>query len=186
MPANPCLGQIILFAGNFAPVGWALCQGQILPINSNQALFSLLGTTFGGDGRTTFGLPDLRGRAPVHVGTGTGLTPRQWGGKYGVENVAVSASEMASHTHTATTTATAQSRTVSEAASPANRVWAPSSPGDSDYAGPSAMPSAMAPVAMVGQTTLGSTGAGWTHTNIMPTITINHIIAMVGIFPVRN
>ena len=84
---DPFIGEIIMFAGNFAPRGWALCDGQLLPISSNTALFSILGTTYGGDGRTTFGLPDLRGRAPVHAGNGPGLSPRQLGAKGGSENV---------------------------------------------------------------------------------------------------
>jgi hypothetical protein len=83
--ADPFIGEIIMFAGNFAPRGWAFCDGQLLAISSNSALFSLLGTTYGGDGRTTFGLPDLRGRVPVHEGTGLGLTPRILGQKAGTE-----------------------------------------------------------------------------------------------------
>lgn len=83
--AEPFLGEISIFAGNFAPRGWALCDGQLLPISQNTALFSLLGTTYGGDGRTTFGLPDLRGRVPMHAGYGPGLTPRTLGQRGGVE-----------------------------------------------------------------------------------------------------
>ncbi|MHA1541609.1 MAG: tail fiber protein [Candidatus Hodarchaeales archaeon] len=83
--AEPYLGEIVLFAGNFAPRGWAFCDGQLLPISQNTALFSILGTTYGGDGRTTFALPDLRGRVPVHAGTGPGLTPRPLGQKGGSE-----------------------------------------------------------------------------------------------------
>lgn len=82
---DPFIGEIIMFAGNFAPVGWAFCNGQLLPIASNTALFSLLGTTYGGDGETTFALPDLRGRVPMHHGTGPGLTPRSLGENVGVE-----------------------------------------------------------------------------------------------------
>jgi len=82
---DPFIGEIIMFGGNFAPRGWALCQGQLLPINQYSALFSLVGTYYGGDGRTTFGLPDLRGRVPMGVGNGPGLTPRSWGQKGGVE-----------------------------------------------------------------------------------------------------
>jgi len=83
------IGEIRMFAGNFPPRGWAFCDGQLLPISQNAALFSLLGTNYGGDGRTTFGLPDLRGRAPVHAGTGPGLTPRSIGQKGGVESMSV-------------------------------------------------------------------------------------------------
>ena len=89
MAANPFIGEISMFAGNFAPRGWALCDGQVLAINSNTALFSLLGTTYGGDGRTTFALPDLRGRAPMHAGSGPGLTARPLGQKGGTEKVTI-------------------------------------------------------------------------------------------------
>jgi microcystin-dependent protein len=85
--SDPFLAEIIMFAGNFAPRGWAFCDGQLLPISQNTAVFSLLGTTFGGDGRTTFALPDLRGRVPVHAGSGPGLTPRQLGQRSGQENI---------------------------------------------------------------------------------------------------
>ena len=91
--SEPFLAQIMTFGGNFAPRGWAMCDGQLLPISQNTALFSLLGTTYGGDGRTTFGLPDLRGRVPVHPGTGPGLSPRRLGEKGGEEKVTSPTSE---------------------------------------------------------------------------------------------
>ena len=97
--SEPYLGSISMFAGNFAPRGWALADGQLLPISQNQSLFSLLGTTYGGDGRTTFGLPDLRGRTPVHLGTGSGLSPISWGQKSGEERVTLTTFTMPSHTH---------------------------------------------------------------------------------------
>lgn len=100
MSTSPYLGQLMLFAGNFAPRGWALCEGQLLPISQNTALFSLLGTTYGGDGRTTFGLPDLRGRAPVHLGTGPGLSSNRWGAKGGVEKVTLNVTQIPAHNHT--------------------------------------------------------------------------------------
>lgn len=103
---EPLLGQIIMFGGTFAPRGWAFCHGQILPINQYQALFSLLGTTYGGDGRTTFALPDLRGRVPMGEGNGPGLTPRRLGYKSGVEEVVLNMNHMPSHTHAASFTAT--------------------------------------------------------------------------------
>ena len=84
---DPFLGEIIMFGGNFAPRGWALCDGQLLAINSNQALFSILGTTYGGDGRTTFGLPDLRGRSAIHPGNGPGLNSRRLGEKFGTQTI---------------------------------------------------------------------------------------------------
>ena len=93
------IGMIFMFGGNFAPRGWAFCDGQLLPINQNQALFSILGTTYGGDGRTTFGLPDLRGRVPIHPGTGPGLSPLDLGRKSGAENVTLTAQQIPSHNH---------------------------------------------------------------------------------------
>ena len=97
--SQPFLGQITMFGFNFNPRGWAKCDGQLLPISSNQALFSLLGTTYGGDGRTTFGLPDMRGRVPLHQGQGPGLSPRQMGARIGAEDATISANEMPAHSH---------------------------------------------------------------------------------------
>ena len=97
--AEPFIAEIIMFGGNFAPRGWAFCDGQLLAINTNQALFSLLGTTYGGDGRTTFGLPDLRGRVPVHPGTGPGLTQRRLGEKGGTETNTMNINQMPEHNH---------------------------------------------------------------------------------------
>lgn len=96
---EPFIGQIIMFGGNFAPRGWALCDGQLLPISQYSALFSILGTFYGGDGRTTFGLPDLRGRVPMHPGNGAGLTQRQLGQKLGAENNVLTTPNLPSHNH---------------------------------------------------------------------------------------
>jgi len=96
---DPFIGQIMMFGGNFAPRGWALCNGQLLAISANSALFSILGTTYGGDGRTTFGLPDLRGRSPMHVGAGPGLSPITWGGKGGAEVHTLTVGQMPNHIH---------------------------------------------------------------------------------------
>ena len=112
---NALLGQVIMFAGNYAPEGWALCQGQMLPISQNSALFSLLGTTYGGDGRTIFGLPDLRGRAPIGAGTGPGLTPMTQGYRGGSENVTLTGLQMPDHNHVGGTSKTSTVYTMSEA-----------------------------------------------------------------------
>jgi len=96
---DPFIGEIIMFAGNFAPRGWAFCDGQLLPISQNSALFSILGTTYGGDGRTTFALPDLRGRVPIHAGSGPGLSYRNLGAKEGQEEMSLTVSQIPSHTH---------------------------------------------------------------------------------------
>src|SRR6185503_14662217 len=97
--SEPFIGEIIMFAGNFAPRGWAFCEGQLLSIAQNSALFSILGTTYGGDGQTTFALPDLRGRAPMQWGQGPGLTPRFLGESSGAENVTLISTQMPAHTH---------------------------------------------------------------------------------------
>jgi microcystin-dependent protein len=97
---DPFVGEIRMFAGNFAPVGWAFCDGQLLPVSQNAALFSLLGTTYGGDGRTTFALPDLRGRAPIHAGQGPGLSQRNLGAKGGEESVTLAEAQLPSTTGT--------------------------------------------------------------------------------------
>ena len=97
--SEPYVGEIRMFAGNFAPRGWAFCDGQLLAVSQNDALFSLLGTIYGGDGRTTFGLPDVRGRVPVHQGTGPGLSQRRLGSKGGSEDVTLTSNQLASHSH---------------------------------------------------------------------------------------
>ena len=117
--AEPFLGQLMLFGGNFAPRGWALCNGQILAINQNTALFSLLGTTYGGNGQTTFALPDLRGRAPLHAGQGPGLSPYALGQVGGTENVTLLATEMPAHTHAQPATAADETTNRPNAAVPA-------------------------------------------------------------------
>ncbi|MBL7650263.1 MAG: tail fiber protein, partial [Candidatus Hydrogenedentes bacterium] len=99
--ADPFLGEIRAFAGNFAPLGWALCQGQLLPIAQNDALFALIGTTYGGDGQTSFALPNLAGRIPIHQGAGPGLTPRALGEAGGSETVALGVPQLPSHSHVA-------------------------------------------------------------------------------------
>ncbi|HZD04287.1 MAG TPA: tail fiber protein, partial [Longimicrobiales bacterium] len=97
--SEPFVGEIRMFAGNFAPRGWAFCDGQLLAVSQNDALFSLLGTIYGGDGRTTFGLPDCRGRIPLHAGSGPGLTPRALGSKGGAGKVTLTVNQLPSHTH---------------------------------------------------------------------------------------
>jgi microcystin-dependent protein len=98
--SQPYVGEIRMFAGSFAPINWAICDGSLLPISENETLFVLIGTTYGGDGESTFALPDLRGRAPVHMGTGSGLTPRFLGEAAGVETVTLTAAQIPAHTHT--------------------------------------------------------------------------------------
>src|SRR4051794_21579341 len=127
---DPWLGEIALVAFNFAPQGWAFCNGQLLSIAQNTALFSLLGTTYGGDGQTTFALPNLQGRVPLHFGQGPGLSPYLLGQAIGVEGVALQTAQMPAHTHSYTPQATSAG---GGAASPAGALWAASGTGDTIY-----------------------------------------------------
>ncbi len=174
--SEPFVGQIKMFAGNFAPQGYAYCDGQLLAISQNDALFSLLGTIYGGDGRTTFGLPDLRGRIPVHSGggSGPGLTHRNLGAKSGAENVTVTSPQLPTHSHTfQASTATGNESNPSGAclASSANtRLYRD--------VGTSAN---LAPETAI--TKVGGSGA---HANLAPFQCVNFIIALFGIYPSRN
>ncbi len=175
---EPFIGEIRQFAGNFAPRGWLLCAGQLLPISSNTALFSILGTQYGGDGRTTFALPDLRGRAPMGQGNGPGLTPRQMGEQPGVAAVTLTAAEMPSHNHIPN----ASDSSSGNVASPKNNVWA-LTPGQRGSGGAPIyngdVDTSMHPQA------LGVTGEGQPHNNMQPFLALNFIIASEGIFPQR-
>jgi microcystin-dependent protein len=171
--SEPFVGEIRMFAGTFAPQGWAFCEGQLLSIPQNDALFSLLGTVYGGDGRTTFGLPDLRGRVPIHAGSGPGLTPRQLGSKAGTENVTLTTAQLPSHTHPikgSTNTATATD--------PAGNVPAQSSTIDL-YVN-------TAPTVNMNASAVAGTGGSRSHNNLMPTLCVNFIIALFGIYPSRQ
>ena len=166
--SEPFLGQITMFAGNFAPRSWAFCDGQLLAISSNSALFSILGTTYGGDGRTTFGLPDLRGRAPMHPGNGPGLSSRRLGEKSGSETNTLTVNQLPSHGHNLASTAEADST------SPVGNLLAASD--DRNYVSDAG--SAMGAA--------GNTGGGQAVNNMQPYQTVNFIIALQGIYPSRN
>jgi microcystin-dependent protein len=170
---DPYIGEIRMFAGNFAPRGWALCNGQLLSIAQNTALFSLLGTMYGGNGQTTFGLPDLRGRVPLHFGQGPGLTPYAQGELSGSETVTLTTNEMPSHNHGAN-----GNQAGGNSPSPAGRYWAMSSRRDTMYA-------SSANVAMQPQA-LDLTGNGQPHDNMQPYLTVNYIIALQGLYPPRS
>ncbi len=169
--AEPFLGEIRTFAGTFAPAGWALCQGQLVAIAENSALFALIGTTYGGDGQTTFGLPDLAGRIPIHQGTGPGMTPRAMGEAGGSETVTLSAQQMATHSHAAIGSAAGANQP-----SPVGNFWS------TDPGGNTAAYSSVAGSQMAGSA-IGNTGAGQPHDNVQPFLAINYIIALEGIFP---
>jgi microcystin-dependent protein len=171
------IAEIRLFAGNFAPVGWAICDGSLLPIAQNTALFSLLGTMYGGDGVTTFAIPDLRGRVPIGAGAGNGLTARVQGDKGGQENVTILVSQLPAHTHTITLAADS---TVATTDRPASAL-----PARSAGAIPSYGKTANTALSS-GSAVAGSTGGGLPLPVMQPYTSITYIIALQGIFPPRN
>jgi microcystin-dependent protein len=173
--AEPFVGEIKMFAGNFAPQGFAFCDGQLLTVSQNDALFSLLGTIYGGDGRTTFGLPDLRGRVPVHQGTGPGLSQRRLGSRGGEERHTLVAGEVPAHTHTQRANPVDGNEL-----SPAGGVPAKSKAGLAAYIESPSPAAAMHPDA------IGLAGGGQPHENMMPWLGIHYIIALVGIYPSRS
>ena len=173
------IGTIIMFGGSFAPRSWATCEGQLLPISQYTALFSILGTMYGGDGRTTFALPDLRGRVPVGVGNGPGLPQVQVGEKAGIPTVTLSINNMPSHTHTIATTVGVSSQNASSE-EPAGNVLA-AQPGNV-FAAASTANGTMGGVA----TTIANTGAGAAFDNHQPYLGIIFVICLEGIFPSRS
>lgn len=173
--AEPYLGEIRIFGFNFAPRGWAQCDGQLLPIGQNTALFSLLGTTYGGDGETTFALPDLRGRVAGHEGTGPGLPPFRLGERLGAPNHTLSVPELPPHTHTAR----AQSGD-GDSATPVGNVWS------DDLGVSSATYSTAGANANMSSQAIGNTGSGQAFRLYQPTLVVNFCIAVTGLFPSRN
>ncbi len=173
--ATPFLGQIKVFSFDYPPKGWTFCDGQLLPINQNQALFSLLGTTFGGNGQTNFALPDLRGRMPIHFGQGAGLSPRVLGEVGGSSAVTLTIAQTGPHTHTVP--AVAGPGTVSN---PVSGVPAKEASGQTAIYSASAADTTMAPQ------TIGNTGGGQAHNNMQPYLGLRFCIALQGIFPSRS
>jgi len=174
--STPFLAQIEMFSFNFAPKGWALCNGQLLPINQNQALFSLLGTVYGGDGRVNFALPDLRSRTPIHMGAGYTL-----GERGGEEAHTINMSEMASHNHPIMTDATHAAST----GTPANNTVLSQSLGVNSNGGnfTVALYGTAVPGAALDARTITNNGGSQAHTNLMPYLCVNMSIALQGIFP---
>jgi microcystin-dependent protein len=180
------IGEIRIFAGNFAPRSWAFCEGQLLAISQNNALFSILGTTYGGDGRTTFALPDLRGRVPVGFGNGPGLTDRRLGAKGGTEQNTLNATQIPSHNHNVAVL-TANTAT---SASPENAFPAPIS-GRATTTPPANMQATGYGTGTdlnmgAGTVTFGNTGGNQPLENRQPYIPIYYIIALFGTYPSRS
>ena len=170
--SEPFVGEVRMFAGNFAPRGWAFCDGQLLAVSQNDALFSLLGTIYGGDGRTTFGLPDLRGRVPIHAGHGPGLSERRLGAKGGAENVTLTVNQMPSHSH--------RLKGSSNIPSDRNANGGVTGQTISDtYVND-------APFTNFNSESITGVGGSRSHTNLMPFLCINFIIALFGIYPSRH
>jgi microcystin-dependent protein len=168
--ASPYVGELRIFAGNFAPAGWLFCQGQSLPISENETLFQLIGTTYGGDGQSTFALPDLRGRIPIHQGQGPGLQSYILAQTGGTEQVTLTTQQMPTHAHPVLATTA-----VGSAASPQASLLAASGSSNVYRTGPSA-------VALSNQT-VGPTGGSQPHTNFQPYLCVDFIISLFGIFP---
>lgn len=173
---QPYVGEIRIFAGNFAPAGWMLCEGQLLLISENSALFSLIGTTYGGNGTTTFGLPNLASRVPVHQGTGPGLSTYVIGQSGGVEQVALTTQQIPAHSHTAVTASTGQVGVA------ANNILANA---QSTQTG-ARIYSSQATNVVMNANTVTSAGGSQPHNNIQPSLALNFIIALFGIYPPQN
>lgn len=171
--SEPFIGEVRSFGFNFAPVGWAQCNGQLLSIAQNTALFSILGTTYGGDGRTNFALPDLQGSVPMGAGQGSGLSDRPLGEHGGTETEVLTAQQIPSHNHAAN----AQAGNGNQPA-PAGNFWAQDLGGSKEYGDDGSSQMAAGAV--------GATGGGQPHNNLQPYQVLNYCIALTGIFPPRS
>ncbi|HKP45745.1 MAG TPA: tail fiber protein [Pyrinomonadaceae bacterium] len=175
--SNPFVGEIRMFGFNFPPRGWAFCDGQLLSISQNTALFALLGTFYGGNGQTTFALPDLQGRAPVHWGQGQGLTSYSIGEESGVESITLLVTEMPVHSHTPARGASAGA----DQLAPTGNVWAK---GGGRRATVN-MYTATSTPALMNPAALSIAGSSLPHNNMQPYLTLNFCIALQGVFPQR-
>jgi microcystin-dependent protein len=178
--ASPYIGEIRCLGFNFAPVGWAFCNGQLLEIANNTALFAIIGTTYGGDGVTTFGLPNLQGQIPMHWGNGPGGFNTVIGEVQGVQNVTLTTQQIPAHTHTLTAQEVASGGVVERTPKPNPNAWIATSNPDGVY---NASPTLNAPFA---QNTIGPAGGSQPHFNMQPYLVLNFCIALEGIFPSQN
>ena len=167
--AQPYIGEIRMFAGSFAPAGWAFCDGQLIPISENDALFALIGTTYGGDGEETFALPNLQSRVPIHQGQGPGLSNYVLAESGGVEEVTLTTNQIPAHAHTPLGANTASSD------NPANNFWANSTLGKPYTPGP--------PSVQMNANTILPTGGSQPHDNMIPFLVVSYIISLYGVYP---
>ncbi len=174
--SEPFVAEIRIFAGDFAPRGWAFCNGQLLPIAQNTALFSLIGTTYGGDGRTTTALPNLKGRAPMHPGRGPGLTARRLGQKGGTETVTLTEAQMPNHPHSLRV-----SGENADQGSLTNQVVLGRSRQGNMY-----QTNSSSNLVQLNAGMLANSGGSLAHNNVQPFLTMNFIIALVGLYPSRS
>lgn len=173
--SEPFIGEVRMFAGSFAPQGWALCDGALLSIAQNQALFSLLGTSFGGNGQTNFALPDLRGRVPIHTGQGPGLSSYSLGQAGGSENVTLQTGQIPAHNHS-----------LNANTLPANQKGPAGNALAAEPSGVTALYSDAGVNAAMNPQSVGNAGGGQPHANIQPFLTLTFIIALQGIYPARS
>lgn len=171
--SNPFVGEIRIFAGNFAPQGWAICDGSILSIAESEVLFVLIGTTYGGDGQTTFALPDLRSRVPIHQGSGHVIGERS-----GSESVTLTTAQLPAHSHAAQS-----SSAHGNSSSPAGALWATDGTG---VAAPYRTPASGGTAVALHPATVGNSPGGQPHENRQPVQALNYIISLFGIFPSQN
>ena len=164
--AQPYVGEIRMFAGNFAPAGWMFCEGQLMPISENETLFQLIGTTYGGDGQSTFALPDLRGRIPIHNGNGFILAETG-----GAEEITLTAAQIPAHTHALVATTD-----LANSASPADAYLSATATGNKIY-------STASPSIPLSAQEISPTGGSQSHTNFQPYLCVDYIISLFGIFP---
>ncbi len=187
-PIDPCISSVCIMAANFCPRGYAAANGQLLPIAQNTALFSLLGTTYGGDGRTTFGLPDLRSRSPVHAGAGPGLSSIKQGQKGGTETVTQTVAQIASHSHAAATSADLRGKggggNTGDSSDLTGRVL--SGRNNAKIYGPGPADATMDTNSIVAATTVDPAGGSQAQQNRSPFLALRYCIALVGVFPSRN
>jgi microcystin-dependent protein len=180
--SQPFVGQIMMFAGNFPPSGWAICSGQLMPISENETLFNLIGTTYGGDGQSTFGLPDLQGRVAIHQGQGSGLSNYVIGQKAGTETVTLNVNQIPQHNHFVATVTSPGNQSV-----PASNTILADENSTAQGGGNAFtyLPPGGAQVALP-NASIGATGGNQPHNNIQPVMAITYCISLFGIFPSPN